>query len=107
MAAMRVRDQVAVSALRSAIAALDNAEAVAVDAAGATSSGHVAGAAIGVGATEARRRELSRTDVAAVLAREIAERIDAAEQAAGHGQDGHADRLRAEARVLEGYVSGT
>src|SRR4051812_46902607 len=87
-AAMRSRDTIAVSALRSAIAALDNAEAVAVETlaktSAATPSQHVAGAAVGVGAAEVARRELSPADVVAVLEREIAERLDAADQAVRH-----------------------
>jgi len=105
VAAMRSRDAIAVSALRSAIAALDNAEAVAVDTTTATPSSRVAGAVVGLGATEAPRRELSPADVAAVLRREIAERIDAAEEATRLGQPDHAKRFRAEAHVLQRYVS--
>lgn len=104
---MRSRDKVAVSALRSAIAALDNAEAVAVETQTGTESEHVAGAVAGLGVAEVARRELSTTEMTAVLEREIAERREAAEQAAHHGQDGHAERLRAEANVLQGYVNAT
>lgn len=57
--AMRDRDRAAAGALRSALAALSNAEAVPTDGGlGPTTSAHVAGAAIGLGAGEADRLEL-------------------------------------------------
>ena len=52
--AMKAREPDAVSALRTAIAAIDNAEAVpAPDERAATTSGHIAGARAGLGAAEA------------------------------------------------------
>jgi uncharacterized protein len=56
-AAMKARDQRAVAALRSALAAIDNAEAV--EAAGEghpPGEGRIAGAVLGVGAAEVARR---------------------------------------------------
>jgi uncharacterized protein len=103
--AMRARDKIAVSALRSALAALDNAEAVAGETPTETSSAHVAGAVVGLGAAEVARRELSAADIAAVLEQEIAERLDAADQAVHHGQHEHAERLRAEAQILQPYLA--
>lgn len=102
---MRARDAVAVSALRSAIAALDNAEAVSVGAVPTTGSEHVAGTAVGLGAAEVPRRELTEGETTAVLEREIADRVAAAEQAEQHGATDHAARLRAEAAVLKRYVA--
>lgn len=67
-AAMKARDRDAVSALRTAIAAIDNAEAIATDADhGGQTSGDIAGAVGGVGSTEAARRDLTTPDVRAVL----------------------------------------
>jgi hypothetical protein len=59
--AMRARGMVAVSALRSALAAIANAEAVPVRDGGAPSSSspHVAAAAASPGAAEAQRRDLT------------------------------------------------
>lgn len=58
--AMKAREPDAVSALRTAIAAIDNAEAVpAPDDSPATTSGHIAGARAGIDAAEAARRNLS------------------------------------------------
>jgi uncharacterized protein YqeY len=101
-AAVRARDPVAASALRSALGALGNAEAVPAPQTPASSVGsaYIAGAAAGLGAEEARRRPLSESEAAAILEAEIAERLAAA---AGYERSGHRDRasrLRREAQVL-------
>ncbi|MFP5023313.1 GatB/YqeY domain-containing protein [Pseudonocardia phyllosphaerae] len=102
--ALKARDRVTAAALRSALAAFDNASAV--EAAPAAGSGeHVAGAATGVGAAEAERRSLSRDDLDAVLDEEIRERSAAAEVYAQAGRAADAERLRAEAAVLARYRS--
>jgi uncharacterized protein YqeY len=104
-AAMKAKDTVAVSALRSALAAIGNAEAVSVaapaDGAAPSGSRHVAGAAAGLGAAEAPRRELASADVAAIIAAEVAERRDAARQYDSTGHGDQAARLRREAEVIE------
>ncbi|GHH59809.1 hypothetical protein GCM10018781_03680 [Kitasatospora indigofera] len=104
--AMRARDKAAVSALRTALAAVDNAEAVPVDEA-ATRGRALEHSPVGAGATEAARRELTESDVVAVVRAEAAERLAAA---AGLTEPAHADRvarLRAEARVLLHLLDGT
>jgi uncharacterized protein len=105
-AAMKARDTVAVSALRSVLAAIANAEAISVSAPprGATPSGsqHVAGSAAGLGAAEAPRRELTGADIAAIIAAEVAERRAVAGQFDSAGNAGRAARLRREAEVIEG-----
>ncbi|GIL31523.1 hypothetical protein NUM_67770 [Actinocatenispora comari] len=102
--ALKARDRVAVSALRSALAAIDNAEAVPAPDARMSSSEHVAGAAVGVGSAEAARRELTPDDLHAIVAAEVAERVDAATGYARSGRQDAADRLRAEADVLRRYL---
>jgi uncharacterized protein len=101
-AAMRARDTVAASALRSALGAIGNAEAVREPEAPASPGGsvHIAGAAAGLGAGEAQRRDLSEADARAVLRAEIEERLAAAAdyERAGHGD--RAARLRREAQAL-------
>ncbi|WP_244929467.1 hypothetical protein [Nocardioides sp. W7] len=76
------RDRAGAAALRSAIAALENAEAVPVASGAAgpaeVSSEHVAGAAAGLGAAEAERRVLDDAEERAIVARERAELLDAA-----------------------------
>ena len=101
-AALRSRDMIAAAALRSALAAIANAEAVPVDpsAADLSTSQHVAGAAAGLGAGEAQRRGLSDAEVGQIVDAEIAERMAAAADYEGRGHAEQARRLRREARVL-------
>jgi uncharacterized protein YqeY len=101
-AALRSRDAEAVAALRSALAALANAEAVPAPASAAPpgASPHVAGAAAGLGAAEARRRQLSASEAHRLVAAEISGRLSAAEQYDSAGHADRAARLRREAAVL-------
>jgi uncharacterized protein len=109
-AAMKARDKRAVAALRSTLAAIDNAEAVengTVDAAargGHSGEGVIAGAALGVGAAEVERRALTAAETQAVVRRELAERETAAHAYERAGQAPHAERLRAEAELLNAYL---
>ncbi|MFI1096811.1 hypothetical protein [Streptomyces sp. NPDC020917] len=96
---MRARDKVAVSALRSALATLDNAEAVPVDES-ALRGVALEQSPVGAGATEAARRELGEDEVTAVVRAEADERLDAAAQLTAPAHADHATRLRAEAAVL-------
>jgi uncharacterized protein len=100
--ALHRRDSIAVAALRSALGAIGNAEAVtgAAPAAGA-SSPHLAGARSGLGAGEARRRRLTAAQVGQVIRAEISERRQAAREYERAGHPGRAQRLLAEADVLE------
>ena len=100
--ALRARDTTAASALRSALAAIDNAGAVPqvpAPAAG-TGSPHVAGAVAGLGAGEAERRRLTEADVVAIVHAEVAEREAAARDYDRAGHPDQAGRLRREADVL-------
>jgi uncharacterized protein YqeY len=99
--ALRRRDTIAVSALRSALGAISNAEAVAVPpGASATTSADVASAVAGLGAGETRRRSLSEADVGQILRAEISERLVAARDFENRGHPDRAQRLRGEAGVL-------
>ncbi|MGW9310195.1 GatB/YqeY domain-containing protein [Saccharomonospora azurea] len=108
-AALKARDRVAIDALRSALGALDNAEAVPVDHAairgGEPSSEHIAGAASGVGSTESRRRELTEAQVRSIVRQQVDERQEAATEYDRLGRTDHAERLRAEADVLDRHLS--
>lgn len=105
-AALKARDRTAISALRSALAAIDNAEAVPAKErpAGVSGNEHVVGAAIGVGAAEARRRELTDADVRGIVENERQERLTAATEYEQLGRTDLADNLRAEADVLARHV---
>jgi uncharacterized protein len=105
-AAIRTRDAVAVAALRTALAAIENAEAVPPEEAGAAHPGGspVAGAVVGLGAGEVRRRELTDGDVERIVRAEVTERVTAAGEYERRGQEDWAGRLRAEADVLRRYL---
>ena len=94
--AMKSRDKSAVAAVRSALAAIDNAEAVPVTA----RAGAIADSAKGPGSAEAVRHELTESGIAAIVAAEITERESAAGQYRDAGQAERADRLSAEANAL-------
>ncbi|MCX5384324.1 GatB/YqeY domain-containing protein [Streptomyces sp. NBC_00083] len=100
---MRARDKAAVSALRSALAALDNAEAVPAGAAELRGVS-VEESPVGVGVTEAARRELSERETADIVRREIAERRSAAAELTSAAHAGHAARLHEEAAVLHRFL---
>lgn len=103
--AMRARDKAAVSALRSTLAALDNAEAVPVDGAAPRATALEA-SPVGAGATEAARRELSEREMADVVRSEAAERLEAAAQLTAPAHAERAERLQAEAAVLLRFLDG-
>jgi uncharacterized protein len=121
--AMKARDRVAVAALRSALAAVANAEAVdpsrSPPAARPTPTGPspkpggpggdppFAGTVAGIGATEMERRSLTGEQVEEVVRAEIAERETAAAEYERAGQPQQAERLRGEAEVLIAYLEKT
>jgi hypothetical protein len=109
--AIKVRDRLAMTALRSAIAAIDNAGAVPVSPAaerGRVSPAAERGLAIeqspGLGGAEAERRALTEADVIRIVQAEITDREDAARTYATAGQADRADLLLAEAAVLRRLV---
>ncbi|AXB44104.1 GatB/YqeY domain-containing protein [Amycolatopsis albispora] len=94
--AIKGKDRVAVSAIRSALAAIDNSEAPSVE--------HQALPVAGVGSTEIDRLELTDADVQAIVEAEVRQRTEAADEYAQLGRDDQATRLRAEAEVLRRYL---
>ena len=99
--ALKARDAGAVSALRSAMSAISNAEAVAPAAGPAgTGSAHFAGTVAGLGAGEAQRRLLTEADADAIVRQEAAEREAAAGEYERGGRAAEAARLREGARAL-------
>jgi uncharacterized protein len=103
--AMKARDKTAVAAIRSVLAAIDNAEAIQVDhSATEHGSAEVAGAAVGLGAAEAERRSLAAADIRTIVETEINDRIAAANEYEQGGRGEAGRKLRAEADVLRGYV---
>jgi uncharacterized protein len=108
-AAIRAKDRVAVAALRSAPAAIDNARAVPVDQprSSTAASEFIAGAAVGLGAAEAERRHLTGADLRSIVEHEVHERTVAADDFERAGRHDRAERLRAEAGVLSRYLGTT
>jgi uncharacterized protein len=106
--ALRARDMIAVSALRSVLSAIGNAEAVdpGPAVAAGTAGPHFASAASGLGATEAARRGLSAAEVDGIVRAEVSERQRAARAYERSGHADQAERLRAEARVLISAAAG-
>jgi uncharacterized protein len=116
--AMKARDRLAVAALRSALAAIDNAGAVDPprpppgigDPAPAGSvAGHpeLAGTVAGVGAAEVERRDLTQAQMEGIVRAEVADREAAALGYERGGQLEVAERLRGEADVLTSFLDAT
>jgi hypothetical protein len=95
-AALTERDAIATAALRSAVSAIDNAEAV--------DKPHNPGVRLGVGAGEIARRELSMREIVEVLRGEVTERVSAAAEYDRLGRAAQAARLRAEAAALSSLL---
>lgn len=106
-AAMRDRDTRAVAALRSALGAIDNAEAIPVESATQADGSPIAGASVGLGSTEAARHELTLEDIQTLLAAEIEERQQAAIEIARAGHQDRADDLQREVSVLQVVLDPT
>ena len=96
-AAMKTRDRSAIAGLRSALGAIDNAEAIdTVD----INAGAIETSAVGLGAAEARRRHLTESDIEQIVRTEIADRHKVADEYDTLGRSDHGHLLRAEAAAL-------
>lgn len=108
--AMRERDREVVAVLRSAVAAIENAEAVPVvdlptsTTSAATTSAEVAGSALGVGAAEADRRDLDAAAERAVVLAEVAALVEAEQVYAAAGETSRARSASAGVAVLEAVL---
>ena len=98
-AAIKAHDAVAARALRLAISAIENAEAVDAEVLGNV-EGTIAGAVLGLGAGEVARRPLAEAEVVAIVRDEISDRESAAAEYDSLGRWKEAVELRAEAAVL-------
>ncbi|MFO0597165.1 MAG: hypothetical protein U0228_17765 [Myxococcaceae bacterium] len=98
---MKARDSVRVSVARTAIAAIERAEAVGVASVSTgVASSVIAGAVSGLGAGEVERRALSEGEVRGVLEGELAERRAAVAQLEAVGRLSEVAGLRAQCEVL-------
>jgi hypothetical protein len=103
--ALKTRDADAMAALRTAIAAIDNAQAVpASDQTPTPASTHIAGARSGAGSTEAPRRQLGGGELRDILRAQITEHAREADRYHALGQADAAERLRRQARTLTAYL---
>ena len=103
-AAMKQRDKAAVSVLRSALAAVDNAEAV--DRPRDADRGlAIEQAAVGVGVNEVARRSLTAAQIEQIVRGELADRESAAQEYERAGRADRAVELRAGAEVLVRVLS--
>jgi uncharacterized protein YqeY len=115
LTARKERDQTRVSALRSALSAIDNAETPDAETPDAqtphgttlvaTPNGTIAGAVTGLGCTEVARRQLTDAQIRALLRAEVDERRKAAEQLADNGAEDRAAAVRSEADVLSAVLA--
>lgn len=100
---MAQRDRAAMSVYRTTIAAIDNSEAVPIG------YEHQAGAieapAVGVGRTEAQRRQLTRTAEIDIVRAELQQRLATADSVALSRPDTAAE-LRNEADLLQTLLDG-
>jgi uncharacterized protein YqeY len=107
-AALRDRDRERIRVLRTALAAIANAEAQPAGAdrpMRARPASVIAGAVEGLAATEVARRHLDADEIVAILVAERDERLATAEELDACGACDAADSLRSEAAVLEPYLS--
>jgi uncharacterized protein len=106
--ALRDQDRPAVSALRSALAALDNAEAVEpAEGFRPEASEYIAGGVAGLGAAEVERRVLDAESQGWIVKAEIEARLTAIATYEQHGQNARAAELRLGVEVLAAVLGST
>ena len=93
--AMKAKDTVAISALRSVLSALDNATAVPASTVPAPVFGHNG---------DVPGRDLSDSDCQSIISAAVSDRSAAAEEYERLGRDDVAARMRAEQAVMERYI---
>lgn len=91
-------------AVRSALAAVENASAVDGALPTATQTGPIAKAVSGLGAADVPRRNLTDEEATDIVKMELAERRAAAADYRRLGQREEADRLESEAIILESIL---
>lgn len=100
LSARKSRDTSSVSAIRSALSAIDNAETPQADQTDTRIGGAIAGAVSGVGSTEVARRVLSDAGIRALVQAEVDERRTAADEYIANGHHERAADLQSQAAVL-------
>ena len=103
-AAMKDRNALAISVLRTSLGAIDNAESVDVSRPSGVGDGPIAGAVTGLGAAEVTRRNLSEDQIRAIVMAEVSDRRSAATHYEELSQREDAARLRAEITILRALL---
>lgn len=101
---MKARDRPRIGVLRSALGAIDNAEAVEGTTDRPTDETATAGATSGVGSSEVARHQLSEREMAELVRAEARDLRSSAEEYAGHGQPERAKLLASQADVLQAHL---
>jgi uncharacterized protein len=103
--AMKARHRDVVAALRTLIAAIDNAESngIAPPSTSGSSAAHIAGATTGPGSTEADRRLIGPDELQAILQTEIRELEEQVGSYEKLGKSAEADSLKIQLRVMSRY----
>ncbi|MFV8053019.1 glutamyl-tRNA amidotransferase [Mycobacterium sp. 48b] len=107
MSARKSRDTAGVSALRSALSAIDTAETPRADQTDTRIGGPIAGAVSGVGSTEVARRTLGDAEIRGLIQAEVDERLTAADEYIANGHHERAADLRSQAAVLTRVLGQT
>jgi uncharacterized protein len=103
--AMKARDFIARSAIRSTLAAIDNAGSIGVSNPHPKQrSGQIAGSVQGLGAGDAPRRELGDGEIIEIVQAQVRGRERAVEEYESLGKLDEAARLRSECKVLLGFL---
>jgi hypothetical protein len=106
LAARKDRDPIRVSALRSALSAIGNAETPDAGHLDVPSASAIAGSVAGLGAAEVPRRVLTYAEIRTLLRAEIDDRLLAADQIDAGGHSERATAVRAGAAVLVDLLGG-
>jgi len=107
LSARKSRDTASVTAIRSALSAIDNAETPQADQTDTRIGGAIAGAVSGVGSTEVARRTLSDGEIRGLIQAEVDERLTAADQYIANGHRQRAADLQAQAAILTQVLGQT
>jgi uncharacterized protein YqeY len=105
--AMKARNATAIAVLRTALGAIDNAEAIDISQAPQGEGERSPGGVAGLWAAEAPRRNLSESDMASIVRAEIDERLEVAPDYERAGRYEAAARLHREAALPTAHVDNT
>lgn len=103
--ALRAQDRLALGTVRSTLAAIENASAVEGSLHTEIETGPIAKAVKGLGAADVPRRTVTEAEAIDIVRAELAERRSAAADYRRLGRSEEADRLEAEAEILDSLLA--